>query len=490
MLRDMKMKWMLACLYVGILVCGGCRAEEHMGNPDGGMSGQAALESREGRDSGESDVLRVTDEAKAEPGISGMSGEGLSMGQKGAESQDKAVSGLADTGGKNQGHDPVQGTQISVKGEPSGEREPAPADSSEEEKLSLEVEEYLGRMTLEEKAAQLFIVLPEALMKVDRVTAAGETTKNAVNEIPVGGFIYMAGNLVSAEQVKGMLSNVQSFSMERLGLPAFLSVDEEGGTVTRISGKGRFDVPDIGDMADIGLTGDTAQARQTGVSIGSYLAELGFNLDFAPVADVLSNPDNTVVKRRSFGDDPRLVSDMALALAEGLGEKGIISTFKHFPGHGATAGDTHAGYAFTDKTLEELAGCELVPFQRCIDENAGFVMVGHISLPGVIGDDTPASLSSVIIDGLLRGKMGYDGVVVTDALDMGAIVQQYSSAEAAVKVLQAGGDMILMPENFEEAYEGVLSAVKDGTLPQERLDQSLRRILKVKLKMKHRMEGT
>ncbi len=327
--------------------------------------------------------------------------------------------------------------------------------------------------------------MPESLMDVGCVTAAGETTEKAMDEIPVGGFMYLQGNLVSYDQAKTMLSNVQKYSMARLGLPAFLSVDEEGGTVTRISRTGRFDVPDIVSMSEIGKTGDAESARQTGTVIGGYLSDLGFNVDFAPVADVLSNPQNTVVKFRSFGDDPQLVADMSLALAAGLKEQGIISTFKHFPGHGATAGDTHAGYAYTEKSLEQLQQCELVPFKGAIEQNAGFIMVGHISLPNVTGGDTPASLSPVIIEGVLRGQMGYDGVVVTDAMNMGAIVQQYSSSEAAVKALLAGADIILMPKDFREAYQGVIDAVNNGTLPLERIDQSLRRILTVKLQMGH-----
>lgn len=468
-LLDMKMKRIIwgVCAALGILMCAGCQWKPPGADlAERGRAQQAGPDVREepaglgGQEQPEDPSGRRQPESQAEPGA--------------LEGQERVPQGIALSTQSGPSADPAAAAQ--------------PEASEEEEKLSEEVEGYLEKLTLEEKVAQLFIVLPEALMKVDRVTAAGETTRNAIHQIPVGGFIYMAGNLSSADQVKTMLSNVQAYSLERTGLPAFLSVDEEGGTVTRISGKGKFDVPDIGDMAAVGQTNDTAQAKKVGTDMGTYLADLGFNMDFAPVADVLSNPENTVVKSRSFGSDPSLVSDMSLALAEGLREQGILSVFKHFPGHGATAGDTHAGYAFTDKTLEELLSCELIPFQKCIDQKAGIIMVGHISLPGVTGSDIPASLSPVIIDEVLRGRMGYDGVVVTDALDMGAIVQQYSSAEAAVKVLTAGADLILMPENFDEAYQGVINAVKDGTLSQERIDQSLRRILKVKLEMKQARE--
>lgn len=365
---------------------------------------------------------------------------------------------------------------------------------------------YLEMMTLEEKVAQLFVVVPEALVNaagepaVEQVTAAGERTKEALQEYPVGGLIYMGNNLISAEQTSSMLRDVQEFSMDISGLPLFLCVDEEGGTVARISGKEGFDIPAIVDMAEIGKMQDAGTAKgnlgetagetayktayETGVQIGAYLSALGFNLDFAPVADVWSNPENTVVKRRSFGSDAAIVSNLALALSDGLTSQGVYSTFKHFPGHGATAGDTHEGYAYTSKTLEELRACELVPFQAAVDAGADFIMAGHISLPEILGDSTPASLSSEMMTGVLREEMGYDGIIVTDALNMGAVVQHYTSAEAAVKALQAGADLLLMPENFEEAYQGVLAAAEEGRISQERIDASVRRILEVKLKRK------
>lgn len=352
--------------------------------------------------------------------------------------------------------------------------------------IEQEIEELLCNMTLEEKVAQLFVVLPEMLMpEVDCVTAGGSMTQAAINEIPVGGFVYMCRNLQSKEQVQEMLSNVQAYSVERIGVPAFLCVDEEGGTVTRVSGTGRFDVPEIGDMSSVGQLGDLESAYEIGCSMGEYLSELGFNVDFAPVADVLSNAENQVVKRRSFGSDANLVSEMSLKIMEGLEENNVYATYKHFPGHGMTVGDTHEGYAYSDKSLEEIGSCELVPFQKGIEEGISFIMVGHISLPEIVGDNTPASLSEYIISDLLREQMGYEGIVITDALNMGAIVQQYSSKEAAVKTIQAGADLILMPSDFFAAYEGVLDAVKNDVLSIERIDQSLTRILKVKLQMKY-----
>lgn len=346
-----------------------------------------------------------------------------------------------------------------------------------------EVQNIVDSMSLEEKVAQLFLVQPEAIVDIGTATAAGDATKQAINKTPVGGFVYFSDNLQSEQQVQDMLSKVQKYSEDRIGLPAFLSVDEEGGTVARVASTGRFDVTDVGDMAKIGASGDVQQARQAGETIGSYLSELGFNLDFAPDADVLTNPDNTVVKKRSFGSDPRVVSDMSLAVAQGLAQHQVYSVYKHFPGHGATAGDTHQGYAYTAKTLDELKQSELIPFENAIQNNAAFIMAAHISAPRVTGDDTPASLSKTMITDILRGQMGYDGIVVTDAMNMGAVTEQYTSAQAAVKALQAGADLVLMPEDFQEAYQGVLDAVKDGTLTEQRINESVTRIVKVKVHM-------
>lgn len=353
--------------------------------------------------------------------------------------------------------------------------------ASPEEALDAKVEEILQGLTLEEKVAQMFVVLPEALTGVRPVTSAGETTKAAFDRLPVGGIIYMKENLTSPEQTEEMLFATQTYSMERLGLPVFLAVDEEGGTVARVGGREEFGIPAMENMAQVGASGDLTRAREVGAALGGYLSRLGFNLDFAPDADVWSNPENEVVRHRSFGSDAALVADMSMEVLYGLNENGIYGCLKHFPGHGATQGDTHAGYAYTDKTLEELKECELIPFQRGIEEDVEFIMVGHISLPNVTGNDMPVSLSRELVTDLLRREMGYEGIVITDALDMGAISKNYSSQEAAVLAVEAGVDILLMPKDLEEAYQGLLAAVKEGSISQARIDESLRRILKVKM---------
>lgn len=351
--------------------------------------------------------------------------------------------------------------------------------SSEQE---VTVESLIAGMTLEEKVAQLFVVVPYALTDISNANAANDAYKAVFDKYPVGGFCYMGNSIVSENQVKQMILKSQQYSYDRVGVPLFTCIDEEGGIVARI-GNSDIDVPSVENMCNIGASGDVSKAKNVGTIIGDYLSEYGFNVDFAPVADVLSNPDNTVVKKRSFGSNAEVVSDMALAVMEGLEEKGVYGTLKHFPGHGATEGDTHEGYAYTSKTLDQLKSCELIPFADGIESGAEFIMIGHISLPNVIGDNTPASLSGKIITEILRKQMGYDGLIITDALNMGAITKQYSSAEAAVKTLLAGSDLILMPADFVSAYNGVLTAVKDGNISEKRIDESLERILKIKLEI-------
>lgn len=371
------------------------------------------------------------------------------------------------------------------------EETPEPAEEPEEvlpqepaktaeELLEEEVDGILAEMTLEEKVLQLFMITPEALTGYETVTAAGDHTRESILQYPVGGIIYFTKNLREPGQVREMLENTRRY-YEEAGYPApFLGIDEEGGKVARIGKQAAFGVEQIGDMRAVGEQGDPEEAARVGTVIGSYLSELGFTLDFAPVADVLTDPDNQVIGARSFGTDPALVSDLALAEAQALEEAGIWAVLKHYPGHGATKSDSHDGYAYTDKTLEQLMEAELVPFRAGIQEGISFIMAAHISVPEITGDEVPCSLSPYMITDVLRGEMGFDGIVVTDALNMGAVSRQYSSGDAAVAALNAGVDLLLMPVDFQGAYEGVLAAVEEGVLSQEQIEESVRRILRVK----------
>lgn len=339
-------------------------------------------------------------------------------------------------------------------------------------------------LSLEEKIWQMFIVSPEALTGASGVTMAGQTTKEAFDRCPVGGLIYMEPNLQSSGQITSMLTAVSQYSMERTGLPPFLCVDEEGGTVRRISGRiAESWIPDISDMWSVGQTGDTEQAEKLGSSIGTYLERLGFNVDFAPDADVVADPSASAIGTRSFGPDPQIDAEMVEAVVKGIQSRKVSATLKHFPGHGAANGDTHVGFVSSDKTLEELWKEDFVPFQAGIDAGVRFVMAGHISYPNVTKDDLPASLSKTFLTDVLRKEMGFRGLVVTDALAMGAIVDSYGSAEAAVMSVEAGADLILMPADMQAAYDGILDAVRSGRITEERIDESAGRIIGLKRNM-------
>lgn len=340
--------------------------------------------------------------------------------------------------------------------------------------------QIVSGMTLEEKVAQMFFITPEALTGYGQVTVAGDATNEAYQKYPVGGLIYNSQNLVDIDQTKTMMAKMQQYADSRISLPVFLGVDEEGGSVTRIASNEAYGLTNVNNMSDIGATGDTQNAYQAGVTIGTYLSDLGFNLDFAPVADVLTVSDS-VIGNRSFGTDSELVASMALSELQGLESMGIQGVVKHFPGHGGVSGDSHSGAVSTDKSLEELFASELVPFQRAIDGGAEFLMVGHIAAPNVTGDDTPASLSKVMITDVLRTQMGYQGVVITDAMNMTAITANHAADEAAVLAVNAGADMILMPEDFGKAYNGVIDAVNNGTIDEYRINEAVVRIVKAKL---------
>lgn len=346
------------------------------------------------------------------------------------------------------------------------------------ETIDEKVNRIVSAMTLEEKVYQMIIVAPESLTGQGRVTQAGQTTKDCINMYPVGGIIYFGTNIVNESQITEMLSNTQKYSLERTGLKIFTCIDEEGGRVARIGNNTAFPVKTFSDMAYI--KGE-AEAYNVGDTIGGYLSRYGFNVDFAPCADVITNPENKVIGTRSFGTEPGVVSSMSLSVAKGLKSHGILAAYKHFPGHGATMGDTHEGFAYTDKTLEELMKSELVPFKSAADNGIDMVMVAHISVPKVIGDNTPSSLSYRMITGVLREQLGYKGLVVTDALNMGAIANNYTSETAAVMAVKAGNDLLLMPKDFKAAAGAIINEVRNGNISEERINESVRKIVRAKL---------
>ncbi len=344
-----------------------------------------------------------------------------------------------------------------------------------EEQLDEYVNKCISEMPLEDRIASLFIVTPEALTGVNTVTQAGDATKEALSKYSVGGLVYFSKNIQSREQLTEMLSTTASNSK----YPIFFAVDEEGGSVSRIANSS-IDVVKVDEMSVIGTSQDAMAAREAGTTIGTYLKELGFNLDFAPVADVVTDTKNSVLGSRSFGTDAAVAADMVSNVVEGMQAAGVNACLKHFPGLGSAEEDTHEGRVETTRTLEEMRSSDFLPFQAGIEAGANIVMVSHVTASSVDTESLPSSLSKVIITDVLRGELGFEGVVITDALNMVAISDYYTAEEAAVMAIKAGADMLLMPEDFEAAYNGLLLAVQEGRMSEERINESLRRIYRIK----------
>ena len=348
---------------------------------------------------------------------------------------------------------------------------PTPEPTPTPDPVLTRAEELLAGMSLREKLCQLMIVRPEVLTGESPVTAAGETTRLALEQYPVGGLIYSVDNLVTQEQTREMIENTQSYSK----IPLIISADEEGGNVGRLMYKlGTTFIHSMYSYKDMGE--DTAY--QNALTIGTDMVSCLFNTDFAPVADVWTNPANTVIGDRAYSDEFGQASELVAAAVRGFTESGVICCVKHFPGHGDTSTDTHEGAAVVDKSLEELRGGEFLPFEAGIEAGVDMVMVGHITVTAV--DDEPATISHEVITGLLREELGWDGVVVTDSLDMGALAG-YEIGEVCVKYLKAGGDIMLGIPNLAAALTALETAVTEGRLTEQRIDESALRVLMLKL---------
>lgn len=352
------------------------------------------------------------------------------------------------------------------------ETEPEAVEPTREEKLEAYVDEKIAQMPLEDKVAGLFVVAPEAITGVSACVRAGDGTREALEANPVGGLIYFNRNIQSKEQLAEMLSNTAQYAR----YPLFIAVDEEGGSVARI---GSSIGPKADGAGDIGATGDPQNAYQAGAAIGSVLMELGFNVDFAPVAD-LANAEGSIMQGRSYGSNADQVSGFVASMVSGLQEQNVSACLKHFPGIGSTTEDTHDGMVSADRTKEQFQAEEFTVFQAGIDAGADFVMVSHMAAPALTGNNDPAIFSRELVTNILREQMGFQGVIITDALDMAAISDYYAADEASIMAVLAGCDMLLMPEDYEKAYTGILEAVQNGNIDEERINDSLRRIYRIK----------
>lgn len=349
------------------------------------------------------------------------------------------------------------------------EKEKTEPPEEEVNEKDLWVEEQLSEMTIEEKIGQMLIVS-------DTTTVLDEDLLNNLNTVKPGGFILFSDNIKSYEQTKKLIEDINSTS----DIPMFISIDQEGGRVLRIKKLSDAKVTNIPSMYHLGLTKDTKLSYEVGKVVGEELRVFGINMNFAPVLDIYSNKENTVIGDRSFGTTSDLVSKMALSFAEGQESTGIISVYKHFPGHGNTSEDSHYTLPVITKTKEELMNLELKPFIEAINNGADVIMIGHLAVPSITKDDTPASLSKEIITDLLKNELGYNGLVITDALNMDALTNEYTEEEIYINAINAGVDILLMPDFDNETIEIITNAIANGTIAIEEIDNSVEKILELK----------
>lgn len=367
---------------------------------------------------------------------------------------------------------PVTPAPTPPKATPAASPESSPAPTGAME-YSPEIQAILSGMTLREKVCQMMLVAPSAITGVSTVTAAGEATRTALEKYPVGGLFYNKTNMVGKQQVAEMLTATQSYSK----IPLLLTCDEEGGRVARLMDTvGTTRVNAMLDYKDDGP--ETAHANA--LTIARDMSALGFNMDLAPVADVWSNPQNTVIGDRAYSDDFEQASELLPAAVAGFQEGGVACVLKHFPGHGDSSADSHYGSVYIYKTLDQLRSQELRPFQAAIDSGADSVMMGHLIIQDV--SEEPAVFSYELVTTLLRGEMGFQGMIMTDALNMKAISDHYTSSQVALLAVQAGVDMLLCPMEPDDAIDAIISAVESGEIPESRIDESVLRILRLKEK--------
>lgn len=365
------------------------------------------------------------------------------------------------------------------------------------------ISEMVSKMTVKDKIEQM-LVLDYSTAAYGKegekdVTKLSDTVKETIASHNIGGIILFRDNTKGTQQTLELVSDFQESATtnnKKYQIPLFMCIDQEGGRVTRLATG--TSLP--GNMA-LGAINDSNTTKEYASIVGKEISSLGFNVNFAPVLDVNNNPSNPVIGVRSFSSDPYKVAKMGEAFIEGLHSENIASTLKHFPGHGDTATDSHTGLPLINKTYEEIKSVELIPFKSGIDKGADMIMTAHIVYPQIEkttyiskknGEEItlPATLSKTILTDILRNDLGFNGVIVTDALNMGAIAEHFEKIDVVRYALNAGVDILLMPislanDNGElDAYiNTVVNLVQNGEIPEENINKSVTRILKLKQKM-------
>lgn len=398
---------------------------------------------------------------------------GMKAALKGIEAYNKGVSDALEEAESKaaQESEAVETSSEAMTQEASTEevtQQEQPTETEEPEITPLDelVNALLQEMTLEEKVAGMFVVAPESITGVGRVVQAGEGTKKALEENPVGGILYTDRNFKSEDQFLEMLTNSRAYAK----YPMFLAVWQECG----VSGKfGVFETAKASELTE------TDAVKEAYGQIADKLVDYGVNMNIAPVADVVSEEGNSSLQGRTFGSDAATAAPLVKAAVEALQEKEVSAVLTKFPGEGSI--DVSQGMKIT-KSLEELKNSEFLTYQMAIENGVDCIMVSHAAAPVITGDETPCSLSKVMIQDILRNTLGFEGVVMTDMLNDKNITAKYSEAEAAVAAVLAGVDILLVPNDYFKAYEGVMKAITDGTITEERIQESIVRIYRLKYK--------
>ncbi|NUR84235.1 MAG: beta-hexosaminidase, partial [Nonomuraea sp.] len=366
------------------------------------------------------------------------------------------------------GASPTREPVATPQPDPTATSVPAPPEADE-------VRRVLAKLSLEEKVGQLFMPVlygttADSVSGENQARYGAQTPAKVIAKYHLGGVILFPENVRSVPQVVQLTNGVQRAAGD---VPLIVATDQENGLVSRMSAL----MTKFPGNADIK---GTAEARAVAKATGEELRALGVNLDFAPVSDVNVNPNNPVIGRRAYGDDPQDVARMVAAAVKGFADSGVAATAKHFPGHGDTATDSHTGLPVIRHTKAQWERIDAPPFKAAIDAGVDAVMSAHIVFPKLDPSGDPATLSRPLLTGLLRGKLGFKGVISTDALNMAGVRKKYGDGEVAVRAVLAGADLLLMPNDLPKAYNAVIAAVKSGRISAKQLDDAVTRLLTLK----------
>ncbi len=331
------------------------------------------------------------------------------------------------------------------------------------------IDSMINNMSLDEKIGQMIII-------AYRNDEVDNTLENSIKEVKPGGFILFSENFTTYDKTIKFIKDIKSLSK----IPMFISVDQEGGNVQRLLYLQDKEVSNIPYMYDVGSKNDLEYTYNVGRVIAEELRVFGINMDFAPCIDVYSNVNNTVIGKRSFGKNAEIVSKQGIKLANGLRDNGIIPVYKHFPGHGNTSVDSHFDLPIVNKSKEELMKLDLIPFINAIKEDASVIMIGHLAVPKITGNNEPASLSKKLITYFLKDELEFKGLVTTDSLEMGAITNRYKEEDICGMAVESGVDILLMPTSSRTCLNSVKTYIKNGKINETDINNSVKKILKLK----------